>query len=200
MNRLFPLIAFALAFLSGTVGKADTPALPGNGFDASRYKALWTKSPFAVATDDSAQTSPDYSLVGIAEIDGISYASLIDKQNQEHFLLCSDQPDRGLTLVSIKHGQDLSDTMAVIQKKNGESITLKLETVASASPSPAPNVLPMPMPGTVNPMNPGRPGMIIRRGPPPAPFRPRIIIPPPRPFRPNTFSPPPQQQQGQQSQ
>jgi hypothetical protein len=170
-RRLLPAIFAVALVLPGSLGtKADPPALPGNGFDASRYKTLWTKSPFAVASDNSAQTSPDYSLVGIAEIDGISYASLIDKQSQEHFLLCSDKPDRGLTLISIKRGQDTSDTTAIIQKKDGESIN------------------------TSAPFN--QQG-IIRRGPPPAPFRPRIIIPPPRPFRPNGY---PQQQQQQQQQ
>jgi hypothetical protein len=197
-RRLLPAIFAVALVLPGSLGtKADPPALPGNGFDASRYKTLWTKSPFAVASDNSAQTSPDYSLVGIAEIDGISYASLIDKQSQEHFLLCSDKPDRGLTLISIKRGQDTSDTTAIIQKKDGESITLKLETVVAASTPGPPTVFPLPMPGTVNTSAPFNQQGIIRRGPPPAPFRPRIIIPPPRPFRPNGY---PQQQQQQQQQ
>jgi hypothetical protein len=196
MSRRLQFVVFATALtLSGSLwAGADTPVLPGNGFDASRYQGLWTKSPFAVASDDSTSTSPDYSLVGIAEIEGISYASLIDKQSQEHFLLCSDKPARGLTLISIKHGQNIADNSVIIQKKNGESITLKLEATAST-----PSVIPLiPMPGsTVAPQGaypgqvrrsvfPGQmqPGVYPRQGPPPAPFHPRIIVPPPRPLQP----------------
>jgi len=164
---LLALIGGGLAF-GGCLIRADETVVPGSGFAASRYEALWTKSPFAVASPETTMTSPDYSLVGLAQFDGISYASLIEKQNQEHFLLSSDKPARGLTLVSVSHGHDAASTCAVIQK-GGTSITLKLEEASM----PLASAMPMGAPGMPNPMamipQPGNPGGQI---PAPGAFRP----------------------------
>jgi hypothetical protein len=180
--------------LLGTLGFANPPAatndpvLPGNGFEAAHYETLWTKSPFAVATADAAATeSADYSLVGVVQLGGISYANLIDKGSQEHFLLASDKPVRGLTLVSVTRGHDPSDTMVVVQR-GGESISLKLEDgppvgAMVVNNMPPPNPYPAPVPNAYqNPQGPGgwnQPGLRM-------PHRrfPRMIIPP---------RPPPQQ-------
>jgi hypothetical protein len=135
---------------------ADDSMVPTAGFQASRYESLWTKSPFAVATSEEAtETSPDYMLVGIANIDGISFASLIDRQSQEHFLISSDQETRGLKLSSITKSHDGSDTFAVVQK-DGQTITLKLEVppagaVAENAPPGAQQVMApqISMPGAI---------------------------------------------------
>jgi len=181
---------------------ADDSSVPGEGFSAARYEALWTKSPFAVATADAVQESPDYSLVGIAEFDGVSYASLIERQSQEHFLISSDKPTRGLILTTITRSHDGSDTYAVVQK-DGQPITLKLEQapVAAATPgapaAPPTIVMPgimtpqIPMPGAANstPMPSTRP--LIRF------HRPAIHLPPmpaqPQQPAPTQAAPPPPQ-------
>ena len=123
---------------------SEDAALPGKGFAPSRYETLWSKSPFAVATaDTTATTSSDYKLVGMARIDGVSYASLIDtlSPDQQHFLLSSDKPVRGLTLVSVTNGHDASGMVAVIEK-DGQTMTLKLEQArAGGAPSPAPVIV-----------------------------------------------------------
>jgi len=112
--------------------RADDATLPGDGFPASRYEALWTKSPFAVATSETAvEASPDYMLVGIANIEGISYASVIEaKPPQEHFLISTEKPNRGMTLVSITRNG--SDTFAQVQK-DGQTLTLKLQEAPAAA-------------------------------------------------------------------
>jgi hypothetical protein len=143
MKPLLFALSAGLALIAQP-GRADDPAVPSAGFSASRYEALWTKSPFAVATSDAAQESPDYLLVGVANVNGISYASVIDAHNQEHFLISSDKPTRGLTLTSITRNHD--DTYAAVQK-DGQPITLKLEQVA-AVPGAPPNT---PMPGIMTP-------------------------------------------------
>lgn len=105
----------------------NSAVVPGAGFSAPRYEVLWTKSPFAVATSEAAvDTSPDYLFVGFDNVDGVSYASVIDVHTQEHFLISSDRPNRGLTLTSITRGHDGGDTYAQIQK-DGQTISLKLE-------------------------------------------------------------------------
>jgi hypothetical protein len=171
---------------TGSIARADEKPLPGNGFPSSRYEALWDKSPFAVAsTEASAPSSPDYSLVGIAEFDGTSYASLIETGSHEHFLLSSGQEARGLKLLSVTQGKGPDGTVAVVEK-NGQSLTLKLESAPPASPPGIANVPAMtltpqiPMPGA----NPGVPGNYPYAGqqnPPPIIFRRRIIRIPPQP-------------------
>jgi hypothetical protein len=177
-----------LAILAGSAlaappARADDPTVPDGGFAASRYETLWTKSPFAVATSEAAPESPDYSLVGIAQFDGISYASLIEKQNQEHFLISSDKATKGLTLLSITRGHDGGDTLAVVQK-DGEQITLKLEqlpagpvTGAGALPG-MPPVNSVPMPGTQTPQIP-MPGAAVPSRPLVRIHRPPIHLPSP---------------------
>jgi len=152
MKHLLLVLAASTA-LATPLLRADDSPLPDAGFSASRYEDLWTKSPFAVATPEAGgvEASPDYLLVGIANAEGTSYASLIERQSQEHFLVSTDKPARGLTLVSITRGHNGSDTLAVFQK-NGQTITLKLEqqAVAAATPGAPPGAMPqqIPMPGS----------------------------------------------------
>jgi len=194
MSPRFISMVLAGAFATATgLARADDAAVPGTGFNASRYEELWTKSPFAVASSQEADVSPDYSLVGIARIDGVFYASLIDKQSNEHFLLTSDAPVRGLKLVSITPGHDAASSTAVMQR-NGESLTLKLEAAATPPPAPAPNmpqagnqgVPPMPNPNGIQSPNSryypagGPNGMGGGQRPPQVMMRhPIISVPPP---------------------
>jgi len=123
------LVGFGV-LLAGYCKAGDS--LPGQGYSASRYETLWMKSPFSVATPDTTDQSAEYVLVGIANLDGIDYASLVNKQTNDRYLLASGKPQNGLSLVSITHGEDRDKTFAVIQNK-GETITLKL----SDTPPPA---------------------------------------------------------------
>ena len=147
------LAVAASAALATPLLPADDSAVPGAGFPASRYEALWTKSPFAVATPEGGtDSSPDYFLVGIATVGGISYASVIERQSQDHYLISTDKATRGLTLTSITRGHNGSDTFAVVQK-NGQSITLKLEQAPVTGPTPAgmPSTNAVATPGIITP-------------------------------------------------
>jgi hypothetical protein len=138
------LIFVAVATVLPRLAHADTPIVPGDGFTSARYEDLWKKSPFAVATPEAAPDSPDYALVGIAQSEGLNYASVIDRKNQEHYLLSSDKPNNGLTLTSLTPGQNGSDTIAVVTK-DGQAMTLKLEQVASPAPGmPMTSTIPQP--------------------------------------------------------
>ncbi|MCE0523471.1 MAG: hypothetical protein LV480_11240 [Methylacidiphilales bacterium] len=196
MKGLFFLPALAaLLALTATTARADNPVVPDGGFAASRYEALWTKSPFAVATSEEvADTSPDYFLVGIAgPFDGVSYASVVERQApQDHFLISTDKPVKGLTLTSITVGHNGSDTYAVVQK-DGQKLTLKLEQAPALAANPGAPPTPMQgimipqitMPGAGNP-NSGSP---FPRGI----HRPLIHVPhmPPQPGQPVQVHPPP---------
>jgi hypothetical protein len=183
MNRPFFLLVFVIGTAAPISIWADAPGLPGAGFNASRYDTLWTKSPFAVASADaSAPASSDYSLVGIAQFEGISYASLIEKQSQEHFLISGEKPTRGFTLVSVTRGkEDGTDTFAVVQK-DGQSITLRLESAPPSGAVAASVSTPqIPMPGAAVPSHPGAISRPPPGTPPPILFRRRIIRIPPGP-------------------
>jgi len=175
-RRPFSFVLAAGIVLLVAQAWADPPVLPGEGFAASHYEALWTKSPFSVSSSEAAPDSPDYTLVAVARFDGVYYASLIDQKSQEHFLVTSDKPARGLTLISVTPGHGDKDTFAMMQK-DGQTLTLKMQTSAAAGA--APNTMPganpptnvLPAPGT------GAPG----EAPPPARIRRPLNHLPPRP-------------------
>jgi hypothetical protein len=193
------LLTSSLFLLPSTFLSADEPAATTaaatpddavaahQGYAPPRYQELWTKSPFAVETpDENVTESAEYSLVGVAQLDGVTYASLIEKQNQNHILLSSDKPLNGLSLSAVTKKDD--GTYATLSR-NGELITLKLETASSGGgvlPSMVPAQYPtpfmpggnqpggvgqnIPMPGNFNPAS-ARPLIRIRR--------PLIHVPPP---------------------
>jgi hypothetical protein len=191
---MFRLLFFcsALIALDSCVAsiRADESTLPGNGFPADHYQVLWTKSPFAVATVEASVESINYALVGVAQFDGTSYASLIDKQSQEHFLVSDSKPSHGLTLVSVNRGEGSSDTSVVLQK-NGESLTLKLESPATSpsgvpsSPAATASAPQIPMPGSVSGSIGGMPATVQPR----YRFRRNIIHIPPQPQQSSSATP-----------
>ena len=130
MNFTLSLWAGLGMLLSGYCQAGD---FLSGGYPASRYETLWMKSPFSVATSDTASQSPDFLLVGLANLDGVDYASLVNKKTNERYLLASGKPQNGLTLVSVTQGQDRDKTFAVVQN-NGETLTLKLSAAPPALP------------------------------------------------------------------
>jgi len=145
-NPALPGSMQALTALPAAEPPAKDSVLPGTGFDADHYESLWSKSPFSVASPDGpgdqGPGSPDYSLVGVYQFDGVSYACLVNKQTFEHFVVPSDTPVKGLKLVSVAGGHDVASTTATLLK-DGQPITLKLET-AGLTGSPVPGNLPIP--------------------------------------------------------
>jgi len=137
MKTCLLLLLFGTCFaVSGNLGRADEPAVPSLGREASHFVVLWTKSPFAVGTGEPSEESPDYILGGIAQFDGVDYASLVEKKSNEHFLLVSDKTIRGLRLLSIFRGQNGSGAVAVVQKGD-EAFTLRAELPPLMAKAPA---------------------------------------------------------------
>jgi hypothetical protein len=163
------------------------PAVPGPGFDGGRYAGLWTKSPFAIATPDAPAASQDYELVGSAQFGGISYVSLINKQDQYHFVLASDKPLKDpshkldLKLVSISHGHDGSSAVIL---QGGQSLMLQQEDARTAPAGMPALSLPrdiIPPPGMVPSPNPSVGGFVPAYTVPPRVrlHHPLTRIPPP---------------------
>jgi hypothetical protein len=183
MNRQTSFAAVALVWAGAALlVQADTPpTLPGPGFSADRYATLWTQSPFAIATPDGPAATQDYQLVGMAQFDGVSYVSLVDKQSNEHFVLGSDKPVKNLKLVSISHGTGGSGTAVIL--RNGETLTLQQEQaaapVAANSPLAGPsNGVPIPVFPQVNPSVGGVRPVFFHR-PLVRIHRPPVVVPPP---------------------
>jgi len=186
-----------IGFASMAVAEADPNSdLPGPGLPGDRYISLWTKSPFSIATPEAAATSTDYSLVGIAQFDGVTYVSLIEKQSQEHFVLTSAKPVRNLTLVSVAHGT--SGASAVIQR-NGETLTLQQDQAPPSAGALPQAPMPPPGPNGLSSVGGVIPPAYI--APPPVRRHRLPIFVPPRPMysgqRPGNPSANPEQGQGQ---
>ena len=104
----------------------------------------------ASARSDSPVDTSHLTLVGIAEANGTTYASLVDAQTGKHFIPSSRSADNGLELVSVREGED-----AVI-RQNGQSFVLKLGwpdgTGSEVNDVPRPEASPIaqyiPRPGT----------------------------------------------------
>jgi len=110
-----------------------------------RYEALWTKSPFSVATARRRLTRP--TIPGRRRTHGRhSYVNVVDKQSGEHFIVTSDKPARGLTLVSVSRGQGAGDASAIMKKDTGEAITSSLRNRPSPVAQPR---SPLPCSGVV---------------------------------------------------
>jgi hypothetical protein len=91
----------------------------------------------SVRASDSSPASFDYSLVGLARFDGVSYASLLNTKTQEHVFLSTANPEGGLKLSSITTDNDPLGPSAWIQN-NGVSILLKLGSGAFQVPAKSP--------------------------------------------------------------
>ena len=188
-GRGLPLVAFALLSILSLRAQDTTggPAAPAptatddndpaahQGYEPPRYEDLWTKSPFAVETPDTQVTeSADYSFVGVAQIRGVTFVSLVQKQNQAHLLITSDQPLGSLKLDSISNKPD---GVYASFTQNGQPLTLKLET-AQAGGAPQANATPPPggnMPLLFNP--PGVPAAGGQNIPMPGSFNPSTARP-----------------------
>jgi len=87
------------------------------------------------------------TLVGIAEVDGVTYASLYDAANGKHFLTSSKDAYNGLELVSVA-----SPESATI-RQDGQTFLLRLSWPSGAVPvadeTPAPVAQIIPLPGSV---------------------------------------------------
>lgn len=124
----------AFALIAFNVFAGDKFVAPGTGFIQSRYASLWTKSPFAVATNDApAAATTEYQLIGAARFDGISYASVIDKQSQKHLLLSSDKAVSDLTLISVSY--DSSGRLSALIQCRGQMMSLTAEAIGTSSSS-----------------------------------------------------------------
>jgi len=87
------------------------------------------------------------TLVGIAEVDGVTYASLYDARNGEHFLTSSKGADERFELVGV-----IENESATI-RQNGQTYLLRLSWPAEAVPVEAEATAPVaqniPLPGSV---------------------------------------------------
>ena len=84
---------------------------------------------------DPLLSSSNYTLVGIAKFDGISYASLLDRQTGNHFLLSTDKKSElNVALSSVRTDYDPSGPAAIVEK-DSVSVIVKLESGISLASS-----------------------------------------------------------------
>jgi hypothetical protein len=89
----------------------------------------------SIAAVGSSPSASRYTLVGIARFEGISYASLLDQQTGDHFLLSTDKKSEfDVALASVRTDDDPSGPGAIILKDN-VSVLIKLESELSVASS-----------------------------------------------------------------
>jgi hypothetical protein len=155
-----PFLLLALSLAASLLPGRGSEVLPGEGFPADRYESLWKKPPFAVATPEQGTASPEYALVGIAEFDHVSYASLVDRHTREHFVVSTQAPARGVVLLSILHAHPPDRNSAALEI-DGLSVVLPLETPAAPAPvAVAGASTPVPGPAVVPSMPSNQPPLV----------------------------------------
>ena len=122
------LLAFS-RLPSGTGGRSASP-LPGPASTATGTRACGRNRPSRSRRPRRPPLPRTFELVGMAQFDGVSYVSLIEKQSGEHFILASDKPVRNLKLVSIARGPAVPS--AIVQR-NGVRFTLQEQDAPPAA-------------------------------------------------------------------
>ena len=120
----YSTVAAIALFLTLSMNGRASVIVPESGPDVSRYTTLWTNSPFVTATEEAPAETPDYLLTGVAELEGVSYASLIDQKNKSHILLASDKPMANLKLISISRNRSM---ITAVVDQGGRRITVQLQ-------------------------------------------------------------------------
>jgi hypothetical protein len=145
MKTGFLLLAFGAVWLGiAASAMADTSAMPDKVFTADRYRALWIKNPFAVAST-APEAAPDgpapFKLVGVNRFGGVCYANLVNNETGQSVFLEQDKPKQGITLLSIQPGKIGQISSAKVINK-GQLLTLQTDnTILATAPVPT-NPLP----------------------------------------------------------
>lgn len=163
------VISLVLGSLSGALA-ATEPVLP-QGFPEERYRRVWQKSPFTVASVIAPEAvnnttfADGLSLVGLLTIGGKPLVTVVANDSQETQLIDGDKPNAaGLQVVSFVNNLDPTK-VEVVLKKGDATGTLHFainETPAAAPPEPngdpqtprrivqpRPNTVQMPVPNPV---------------------------------------------------
>ena len=93
----------------------------------------------ANAAPESSATDPNYALVGLAQVDGVTYACLLDLKKNEHFVLSNKITHNGLRLVSV--GPTNASVLSIVVRQGDTLVTLDLgkgsgTAMATAATSP----------------------------------------------------------------
>ena len=168
---------FLFLLCAAGLARAAEPALP-SATTAERYRPIWTRSPFTLATAAEPQASADWLLAGVAENGRDPLVFLVNRQSQERMVVTSHPNEKGFSVDSIDYQTDLLQS-SVRVKTPDDTITVRFDpsmVAAQAQPAPAGQPgQPVPQPqGNPNPI-PSIPNDPHRR------IMPRIVIPNPLP-------------------
>ncbi len=147
----------------------EEAAVP-QAFPLERYRALWEKSPFMLASIEAVPTSmglaQKYALTGIASIAGEPMVFLKDRMSQTTVTVGVATNMQGLSLVNIESRQDPKESTATV-RAGGEVGVLKFDEVSmQPGGGMAPNTSPgmgVPQAGVGSPQ-PGANGNVFPQG------------------------------------
>jgi len=84
------------------------------GTDADRYKAIWERAPFTVASS-ADEPKATWVLAGLAESDTDPVVYLLNKDTQERVTVTREANAKGFSLVSIRYDADPLRTSAEVR-------------------------------------------------------------------------------------
>ena len=179
------LLLAVLAF-GGRLDAAESSPVP-DAYPVDRYEPIWKRSPFTLssAVDDSGAASQQLALTGLLRINNEAYASVLDKQTKQRFLVSKEPDPQGLSLVSFQNPDDPS-TLVVTLQRGSETFSLRydLDYLKQVSPAPAASAA-----SPAGPAQASSPSPAYPLAPPPAvrPSIQRVLIIPAR--QPSTTQP-----------
>ncbi len=171
-----PAILSPSAPAPGPAKKKEPPSVVPAATTADRYKPIWVRSPFSVA---SATDEPggDWVMTGLASDGGGPVVFLFNRQNQKRIMVTGQADGDGFSVESIDYKPDYLESSARI-KTPAETITVKFDKNLVAAAATAAPAGPGPAPGLPAPGGSVRAGIIGM--PPSSPGTPpRILIPNP---------------------
>lgn len=169
-----PRLIFSLLVLTGWAA-AEVPKTP----PVTKYRSLWTDSPFTAKPPPPGPTEvdnriDDYALLGVSPIPSGYRVTIVEKKNpEERIVIESDRPKEGFKILAVvrKAGDPLGTTVRLATGAMTGTVAFedKLLEIKAPPPQQAAQKPPV-LPGQAKPPVPGQPP---QRQP-----RPRVVPPP----------------------
>lgn len=168
-----PRLIFSMLVLAGWAA-AEVPKTP----PVTKYRSLWTDSPFTAKPPPPGPTEvdnriDDYALLGVSPIPSGYRVTIVEKKNpEERIVIESDRPKEGFKILAVvrKAGDPLGTTVRLATGAMTGTVAFEDKLLEIKAPPPQQAAQKPPVPGQAKPPVPGQPP---QRQP-----RPRVVPPP----------------------
>lgn len=126
LSHIFPALGLMslMAIAPLTLPAADDAPVPPP-FDAERYRPLWEKSPFTLASAEiipTANFADEYAIVSMSKVDGRHYVRVMNKTTQQRITVSSENPVDGIEIVEVSPNRNPLEASVRIRMGGQEGI------------------------------------------------------------------------------